>query len=218
MRKLPLILLGFIFSSLASFSQDAAGEDKFRFGLHFSPNIGWEKPTNVQIAKNGSKIGFGFGLMAEFNLSSRYAVLTGVNINKVNHSSVSSFTTPNLVTDVSIQYLEVPVALKLKTNEIGYFTYFGKFGLAPSYNIKAKYTSNDGTSGTFDSATQPVRLALLVGLGTEYNISGSTRLVIGVDFNNGFTNVYTQKAKTDANGNKRSSINNFIVLNLGVYF
>lgn len=220
MRKLPLLLLLFVFTSNIARSQETAAApstDKFRFGLHFSPNIGWEKTKNEGFSSNGGRLGFGFGLMAEFNLSQRYAFLTGLNVNKVNTSNIGSYTTENITSDINIQYVEIPLALKLKTNEIGYLTYFGKFGLAPSYNMRAKSTSND-VETNFIKQTQPVRLGLLIGIGTEYNISGSTRLLFGIDFNNGFTNMYTKRATFDRSGKKRSSINNFISLNIGVYF
>ena len=121
--------------------------------------------------------------------------------------------------DIRSRYVEVPVALKLKTNPIGYFSYFGKFGLSLGGLIDAESTVNvagqEITDNDFQKEMQPFRSALLVGLGTEYNISGSTNLVVGIDFNSGFTGIFKKKAFDNSEFKGTSS---FIALNLGVYF
>ncbi len=207
----------FLILFTVSVTAQTAEFDKFRFGLQFSPNIGWMNPDNAGFTKNGSKIGFSYGLLADFNLSPRYAVFTGLNVTKINTSTNYNYPGTPGSYDISAQYIDIPLSLKLKTNEIGYMTYFGKFGLSAGYNLKSKVKDSSGERD-FGSEIQPVRLALLVGIGTEYNISGFTRILIGVDFNNGFTNLYTKKAGNDISGNKLKAVNNYIALNLGVYF
>ncbi len=219
MRKLSLLIIALTSFTFSGLSQDgsAGGYDKFRFGLHFSPNLGWTNPSNQGMTKNGNRFGFAYGLMAEFGLSPRYAIFTGVNVIKINTSTNYNFPTAAGSFDINQQYVEIPLALKLKTNEIGYFTYFGKFGLSNAYNIKSRREDLD-VDRSFDSETQPLRFALLVGLGLEYSLSGSTRLVTGIDFNNGFSGMYTKKAGSDASGNKYKAINNCVALTLGIYF
>lgn len=221
MRK--LLLASFVFISLQSYSQEttptpASEFDKFRFGLHFSPNIGWEKPDNDNVEMKGLVVGYGFGLMTEFNLSKRYSVLTGVNVNKAGHrNSTFNGTDYSEVRQIRTSYVEIPVSLKLKTNEIGYLTYFGKFGLAPSIATSSRYETEGGSRGKFDYTTG-VRMGLLIGIGAEYNLSGNTSLMFGLDFNNGFTNIYTRKAGYDLKGNRFNSINNIMQLTFGVFF
>ena len=43
-----------------------------------------------------------------------------------------------------MQYINIPLGLKLKTNEIGYFTFYANLGLDAGINIKALGTSNMG--------------------------------------------------------------------------
>ncbi|MES2627389.1 MAG: porin family protein [Bacteroidota bacterium] len=223
MRKLSLLTIVGLFVTVNAFSQNTdVPVDNFRFGLHFSPNIGWEKPDNTGVTKDGGLIGFGFGLMAEFSLSQRYSFLTGLNVTRISSGKKYSFgpLLPDFTTDLTQQYVEIPLALKLKTNEIGYLTYFGKFGITPGYRIKSKLESNAAAFAdpNYIDETQPIRLGLLIGIGTEFNISGATNLMVGVDFNNGFTNIYSKKAGNDVLGNRLRSVNNYISLNLGVFF
>lgn len=104
-------------------------------------------------------------------------------------------------------YITIPLVLKLKTKEIGTMTYFGQFGVNSSFRWKA--TANDevtkinqptmtlgaslGASETKSKVdvTKDVaffKAALTFGLGAEMNLSGSTSLTFGLNYNLGFTN------------------------------
>lgn len=114
-----------------------------------------------------------------------------------------------------INYVTIPLAIKMKTKEIGYMTYFGQFGA--NIGIKTKTRVNDeviayGSSNkttisdlNLDKGTQPVRMGLTIGGGGEYNFSGTTSLFFGVNYNHFFTNAlkkedpYLMKG-VDANG------------------
>ncbi len=216
MRKLLLLSVLTVFSVFRAQSQESTPttQDKFRFGLHFSPNIGWIKPDTDSLSSGGSRIGFSYGLVTDFNFGERYAFSTGISIVK-NGGILKS--TNGTETIVSTQYIQIPAIMKLKTNEIGYFTYFAKFGFTPDINIKAK-SEVSGNDIDFKNQIQPFRIGLLLGAGAEYNISGDTRIIFGADFNNGFTGILTKKAGTEANGDRYKAISNYVNLSLGVAF
>lgn len=105
-------------------------------------------------------------------------------------------------------YLVIPVLLKLKTKEIGMMTYYGEFGLNSSFRWKGKVNDelavldipNYGApaSKTNISLTREYSIytaALNFGLGSEVNLSGTTSLTVGVNYNLGFTNALYQKSK-----------------------
>ena len=225
MRRLSAICLT-VFLISATFSAKSQG--KFRLGLKIAPNIGWIKSVDGNVESDGTNVKFGYGLVGDINFSERYALSTGISVTKIgfntkyDSASVISVKTTNVN-----QYIEIPLVLKLKTNEIGYLTYFGKFGLGTGVLIKSEYEQS-GTVNGFDidgsgnakSITQPVRLSLLVGLGAEYNISGNTSLLFGLDFNNGFTRNF--KKKSVENGNAGTSAENvtssYVGINIGVLF
>lgn len=237
--KKTTALLSFILMSFIGYSQTG-----FQLGFHFSPNIGWFNPDSEGLENESAKIGYGFGLIADFNISENYAFTTGLNllstrgeINFQDNKEVNSTPTPGRTTSsMKINYVQIPVGLKLKTNQIGYMTYFANFGFGLGVNYDATadeeftYPGNQSTltNEEIDYADEIalLRASLMVGIGAEYNLSGNTSLVMGLSFDNGFTNVLTEDAyQIDANGNgigsknqDFKSINNFIVLNLGVIF
>ena len=114
----------------------------------------------------------------------------------------------------NISYVNVPLILKLKTKEIGYFTYFGEFGGTISFNTKAELIDNH-RQGEFDSlynftpnvdnyydsentlnideGTQAIRAGLSVGAGAEYNFSGSTALFFQANWNYFMTNLMVKE-------------------------
>jgi hypothetical protein len=104
----------------------------------------------------------------------------------------------------NITYVTLPLTLKLRTNEIGSLTYYGMFGVNSSFRVAAKATdeiqkpatasSGWGTPETISKTDvkKDVSLfseALNMGLGVEWNLSGTTSLVIGANYLLGFTNV-----------------------------
>lgn len=215
-RALTLFLL--IIISYGTYSQG-----NFRFGLSFSPNLGWIKSNDNSIESGGSELGYGFGLDAEFGLGSgeNYSILTGIGVQNLSgkltanpiemlNSNDTSFT--NLSVDA--RYINIPLALKLRTNEIGYMTYFGKFGLSNGILIGGKSDMDGNTNKTYNKEMIPFRSALLIGFGVEYNLSGNTNLVAGIDFNNGFVGMF----RDSKSGIKEKAINNCISLNVGIIF
>lgn len=114
---------------------------------------------------------------------------------------------------IKANYVNIPIALKMKTKEIGYMTYFGQFGA--NIGIKTGSKSNDmvqkvviDTLGayTFNSesieltkldlskAVQPVRVGLKIGFGVEYNVSGSTSIYGELNYNHYFTNALRKES------------------------
>lgn len=146
----------------------------------------------------------------------------------------------NVSTTYKFQYLTFPLSLKLKTNEIGYLTYYGQFGLDLGFNLKARrdiegtFAGSSITEEDIDVIDDivPVRTALKVGAGAEYNISGTTYLMFGITWNNGLTNVLDlNEFEEDGDGkpiftengqlqlsNKLKAVNNYLSLNLAVFF
>ena len=130
--------------------------------------------------------------------------------------------------DYSIQHLEIPLTIKMHTKEIGYLTYYAQAGVAPSITIGAKYNKiryreKDDTLLYEDTDANAITdintfgLAMIVGAGIEYSISGDTKIMMGVTFNNGFTDILDQNKKEYKDYNEKASAN-FIALNIGVFF
>ncbi len=251
MKKAKLLTLILFIGIISNLSAQESEDRKFRFGLHFTPNIAWLNPSSDGYEKNGSSVGFSYGLSAEFFLAKNYLFSTGLSISKLggNLSYVDYFYDKDndvyLLTQIdqsyNIKYIEIPFTLKLRTNEIGYMTYYGNFGVKAGFN----YSSNGdfdykNVSGGISKSDVDIKddikffnSWLVVGIGAEYSISGNTAVMFGFTFNNGFLNALDNKLiETDGNSvpvrnadgspkykNKSASATlNYFSLDLGIYF
>lgn len=246
---------------LANAQETENSYKKFRFGLAVQPNLSWMKVESKEFESNGISPKFSYGLLAEFAFAQNYGLATGIQIlttgGPVNYKIPVYFREDGNIDLISnsnfllgrrnygTQYLNVPLSLKMRTNEIGYMTYFAQFGLDAGFKTNAK--SNDtGTSNAAVTLTPQTpannrakhninndvnffRLALNIGAGAEYNLSGSTSFVFGINYSNGFVNVLKKTSSqirvsdfndpfglgTNLNQNAKS---HFIGLTLGVLF
>ena len=242
------------------FSNDKAAklpddERPFRFGLQFNPNASWFKSNTNDYKSGGADMGFSYGLSFEYFMTKNYLFSTGLFMlnasGKLNYTSTVSRLSQNYTADIEAQYnlkyIEIPLMIKLRTHEIGYLTYFGQFGLTTGFNFGSSadfdYSYEDAQSSIIAYHSESVRsisqdvnwlnIALVIGVGIEYNISGNTSLLLGLTYHNGFINqMDTKLNEFDANGNalfdnegnpmyldKEVSANlNYIALNIGIFF
>jgi|TARA_B110000459_G_scaffold201691_2_gene252947 hypothetical protein len=258
-KVLTLVVFGLLFLNLSA-QEDEYSNDKFaklpdtdrkvRFGLQLNPQISWLSPNTKNYSSEGSKLGLNYGLSTEFFLTKNYLFSTGFFISSLGgkFSYQGIFVDDNGVNFQSaveqtyrIKYIEIPLTLKLRTNEIGYMTYYGQFGLKSAVKFKSTsdYTYADINNSPKEEDVNTtgdiffVNMYLTVGAGVEYNISGNTSLMVGLTYNNGFVNQLNKesnllntegKAVLDADGNpvytsKDPSANlNYIALNIALYF
>lgn len=104
-------------------------------------------------------------------------------------------------------YLTIPTMLIFRTNKIGYFRYFGKFGLRNSFLLSQK-THDYGTSiegvEVNDAAENTkmktknsmvfIREQVGIAAGFNWNFSGNTSLCFEVGYYYGFTPLYYKNA------------------------
>jgi len=213
------ILLLFVTGSV--FAQDSSSPYYgFRLGLTAHPTIGWVKP---QVGKsNGVALGFSYGLMGDFNFAENYSFATGVTITTINGKStqiITEETTPPTQIPYELkyklQYIEVPLTVKLKTVKINDIRWYGQFGLSNDFNIGAKQDADvAGKSSLRDENISKTiklyRAGLILGAGAEFDLSGNTSIAAGLTYNNGFTDI-----TTDKNNNIR---NHYLGINFGVFF
>lgn len=180
--------------------------------------------------------------MVDYNFTENYAIATGLQVNttggKINTANPAAMNGEVVQSsfDYSLQYLEIPLALKLKTDKIGKFSFFGQAGLSLGFNIskKATYqlTQKTATTDTVYKADAkekitgpigniaPVVFSMNIGIGTQYAIGKKLDAYVGLFFNNGFAPNVTDPTKFNGlpaftDGNTR--LNNF-ALRLGFYF
>jgi hypothetical protein len=248
MKNCLLLLVSLLFINLG-FSQEV---QSFRLGLKMSPNVGCFKPDTKGITSNGAKTSFGYGLMADFTIgnSYNYAFSTCIelssNTGSIKFADIVSPTAPDTsisqainTSEYSIRYVTIPLTIKMKTNEIGYSTYFANFGISTGLRVKSRknesfaLAAGDLTNENVDvlADISPIRIGMVIGGGVEYNFHGKTALVAGLSFNNGVTNIFKKnyhELNSDGtvallNGTpistiKQKAISNYISLDIGIMF
>ena len=219
-RTLAAIILLLSAGSLFA-QQSVLSQYGFRLGLTAHPTIGWVKP---QVGKsNGVSLGFSYGLLGDFNFAENYAFATGVTITTVNGRTTE---VRELMTETGtaqseyelkykMQYIEVPLSVKLRTSKMADVRWYGQFGLSNGFKIGAKQDGNPAGGSDFKNqniseTTKFYRAGLIIGAGGEYDTSGSASLFGGLTYNNGFTDITTDKTN-----NVR---NHYIGINFGVFF
>jgi opacity protein-like surface antigen len=221
--KRTFIGLLLLFFTGTAFAQDPSSPYYgFRLGLTAHPTIGWVKPD---IGKsNGVSLGFSYGIIGDFNFTQNYSFATGLTITTVNGKSTEIVTSNNGSAapiqaehelKYKLQYVEVPLTLKLKTVKINEVRYYGQFGLSNGFLIGAKQDVDimNGASTkdvNIKDDTKFYRAGLIIGAGAEFEVSGNTSLTTGITFNNGFTDITSSKNSTIRN--------HYVGINLGVFF
>lgn len=207
-----IIAIAFLLFITNTYSQ----QKKFRFGLQYTNGISFMNSDNVDI--ENAKIGYAFnyGLITEFYFNNNYAIGSGLSIS---HPRASRSNTPSIAAIVNdttstyafdnnivdgakeiykLTYVEIPLVFKLKTNEMGYFKYFGEFGFVNSFRVRSRFTidgseiQNESINKSLDPfglKTGFYNASLKVGGGFEYTISDKTALLVELSFNNGFVNI-----------------------------
>ena len=230
MKKINTLIL-FCLMTIMSFAQATkTTTNKYRLGFKVSPNISWLASDNSNMTVGDKSLHFGYGLNFDIFFAENYAIGTGFNINNTGgkYSYFAQFTgddvnasgvpianmnqVGSISRDLRLQYLQIPLTFKMKTNEIGYLTYWGQFGLGLNMNLKAlsnddidflsyqdKSTLDWVTSNRLSSSesSQDIKNEinifssnLIFAAGIEYNLSGNTSLLAGLTFQNGFTDAF----------------------------
>lgn len=243
---------------MSAYAQEQENNLKnFRFGLKAAPSINWLKPDDSKkYEKGGSVFKFNYGLALEFRLNNVASLTTGLMVNyaggKINYKDSSYYfiskdelvaakdtagKNPDqyrlLSREYKINYVTLPLTLKMKTKEIGMMTYFGEFGVNTSFRTKARAndelktrTLSDASQSNLD-ITDDVNLfnfQLNIGIGAEYNVAGSTSIVFGVNYLNGFSNAlkkesrYIQQGIVDNTRLTQKATSKAVILTVGVLF
>jgi hypothetical protein len=263
MKKIALVISIFSLCLSQANAQDAAElpiqqeSQKLRMGLSISPLIGWFTTDGDagQIATDGVRFNIKYGLHIDTRLGANpnYYFSTGLFVlntgGKLDHQYFTENNGAPVKTDRNIayrfNYVNIPLTMMLRTNEIGYMTYFARVGFDSGFNIKATADYDDRIeengevrviNTTDDDATDFAglfRAGLHLEGGIEYNFTGSSRFMFSIEYNNGLNNVFDSDYRLpvlDSNGDliiedgnvktdrRVKGANNNIMVNLGVYF
>lgn len=196
-----------------SYAQESESNNDFQLGFTLSPNVGWLHNTSASSGfdADGISPGFAYGVLADFGFARNYYFSTALTVSTINGDVKVGTGTGISQQKYKLQYLEIPLTLKLKSNinEMGRF--YGQFGLGTGINIGAKKDIKGGEENiSIGSEINTFRLGLIAGGGAEWTVGKNVQVLTGLTWNNGFTKLIDDKSN--------SARNSYVALNLGVFF
>jgi hypothetical protein len=204
-------------------------------GLKLSPSIAYlraDGPTGYNFQNEKSKVTLGGGLVVDYFFGQNYAFSTGLwltgkggTISYTDISAPGSSLTVNKEQKIGLQYLEVPVTVKLFTNDIAtdtklYFQLGGTIGGAIASRINGSKRYTDAATATETEASKHFIVpdaAALVGAGVEYQLGQSTKVFGGLSYHRGLLNIDKYFDK-DRGFQDVTLKNNEVALDLGLKF
>ena len=204
--KKSLLIVGL----LLAMSLTASAQNKgFAFGFKLGPGFDWTGSTTGAAKSEGTRVGFGVGVVAEYYFADNYAIVSGVNVNMnrghysfENGRMVMGADSVNVLETYPVDRMykstvyEIPLMLKMMTNELGGLPLraYAQVGAGLGYAQKVKV--RDGIDGAAmpdtymatDKEFSNLRTSLKVGAGAQYAIDQSTRVFAGLYFSHDFIN------------------------------
>jgi hypothetical protein len=184
-------------------AQAVLGQSNIKLSVHADPQFSWFSSDEQEVEPDGSRFHLQTGLNMDFYFEENYAFTLGFGINNLGGNLLyadsalfvsredSIFLTPGQSVKHKLQYIDFPVGLKLKTEELGYATFFLQLGFSPMVNINASGSTSDRTLDDVNirEATHLFNLAYYAGLGVEYRLGGNTAVIGGIRWTSGLTDV-----------------------------
>jgi hypothetical protein len=207
--KVTFGIIMVLVSVISNAQQQQQQQHVISFGIHADPVISWFSTDISQVKNDGARPGFNFGLTFNSYFTRNYSFSTGISLMNVGGRLVSSDTTVLKFTNSSVkvlpgnqviyklQYLAIPLGLKLQTNQIGYVTFFSDLGFVPKIAIsrRADIPSLNISGENALNELRMINLSYHITGGIEYSLGGSTALSFGIDFDNNFLDITNDTGK-----------------------
>ena len=191
-------------SLLLALSLSASAQYKgFSFGFKLGPGFDWTGSTTGAAVNEGTRTGFGVGVVAEYYFADNYAIVTGVNVNmnRGHYSFLNATDSLTLLNPFSVDRFykstiyEVPVMLKMVTNQFGslplrYYAQVGG-GIGYAQKVLVKDAFNGVSAENYEASNKEfsnLRASLKIGAGAQYHIDESLRVFAGLYFSHDFLN------------------------------
>ena len=191
MRKPIVVLILLIVSGNLIIGQERGNT---RISLVLEPVISWMKSDYVLPDKRygatskGVLPGYNFGIKIDHFFGENYAFATGLTVNtaggKIFYPLIDGVI-PGINHTYRLKHIEIPLGLRLRSDDFHRINIYGRFGLSPQFNIKA----SDRDGNTIRDEIKFFDLSYHLGGGVEYSLGGRNALMIGLIFNNGFVDI-----------------------------
>lgn len=187
---------------LVSGATIGAATAQVEIGLKVSPSVTHlraDSPAANGFQNEKSKLGIGGGIIVDYFFGQNYAFSTGLEL--TGKGGTVSFFDParnaRIEQKIGLQYLQVPVTVKLFTNDIAtdtklYFQLGGSLNAAIAGRINGDKRFVDPATAQETKASKHVIIpdaGLRAGFGVEYQLGQSTKMLAGLSYHRGLLNI-----------------------------
>jgi hypothetical protein len=224
-----------ILLTIAALAVAPAAFAQVEIGLKVSPSISYLRtgsPSATSFQGESSKFSFGGGIFMDYFFGQNYAFNTGLFL--TGKGGTISYTDPKsaiatpvrVEQKIAMQYLELPLTIKLFTNEVApdtriYFQVGGSLAVPVQTRINGEknyidaFDSNNETSA--GSHVFDIDANLIGAVGAEYQLGQSTKFLAGLSYHHGLvdTDRYFEKTRKFSDVSIKNSV---FSLDLGLKF
>lgn len=222
--KNKLICCAFLLTVCCSYAQDVVTADfkSFRTGFTVTPlSINWFSSVSSPFEKDGVSFAVVPEWFFEFQLHERIYLNTGLSYSTLGGKlrfptdvigGLPEFTTNvNVNREYSLHYLEIPLMVKIYTNKINKWAFYGglgtRLGMKTSAIAQNEYrdfsykpigADKPLFTGTFfqeENITKKIKflnVAAAIEVGTTYDVAPGLAVVLSANYKYGLTDVFTK--------------------------
>jgi hypothetical protein len=226
-----------IFLTVAALGLAPAAFAQVEIGLKVSPSIAYlrpDSPASTSFTSEKAKLSFGGGIFMDYFFGENYAFNTGLFLTgkggtigyNDRSTTVGGSTGVRVEQKIAMQYLELPLTVKLFTNEVApdtrvYFQVGGSLAVPVQVRIDGeKYYTDPYDGNTQTKAGKHVLdidANIIGGAGVEYQLGQSTKLLAGISYHHGLIDFdrYFERNRGFSDVNIKNSV---FALDLGLKF
>ncbi|MGI4738564.1 MAG: porin family protein [Janthinobacterium lividum] len=223
--------------TLAALAVAPAAFAQVEIGLKVSPSIVYlrpDSPANTSFTSEKAKLSFGGGIFMDYFFGENYAFNTGLFLTgkggtigyNDRATTAGGPTGVRVEQKIAMQYLELPLTVKLFTNEVApatrvYFQVGGSVAVPVQVRINGeKYYTDPYDNNNQTKAGQHVLdidANIIGGAGVEYQLGQSTKLLAGISYHHGLVDFdrYFERTRGFSDVNIKNSV---FALDLGLKF
>jgi hypothetical protein len=179
---------------------------EIKFSVHADPLITWIGSNASDYNNMGAKAGFNAGLNILYYFADNYAASSGVSILVAggrqsaveDHTMVFNNLTPKVNAGdemiYNLSYLNIPLGIRLQTNQVGYLTYFTDMGFDIRMLLKSTVdlpVSSEGpiTDENAKNEVHGMNAGWHFTFGVEYELGIETSIIAGLGYDQDFFDV-----------------------------
>jgi hypothetical protein len=224
-----------ILLTVAALAVAPAAFAQVEIGLKISPSIAYlrpDSPSGTSFSSENSKFSFGGGVFMDYFFGENYAFNTGLFLTgkggtiSYNEQASTGPGVTRVEQKIAMQYLELPLTIKLFTNEVMpdtrvYFQVGGSLAVPVQVRINGEkyYTDayNNNSQTKAGKHVLDIDANIIGGAGVEYQLGQSTKLLAGISYHHGLVDFdrYFERTRGFSDVNIKNSV---FALDLGLKF